>query len=51
MESTEQTELTSKIETLTESRMTGMAWGRLAGGGIKQKRKKDSWTWITVWGF
>ena len=24
-------------------------WGGLAGGGIEQKRKKDSWTWTTVW--
>ena len=41
MESNEQTELTSKIETFlqVQSRLTAMVGGRLRGGGIKQKGK------------
>ena len=52
MESNEQTKLTSKIETdsQTEGRMTAkVGRGRLRGRGIEQKKKKDSWTWTTVW--
>ena len=41
MESNEQTELTSKVETDSqiESRPTALGWG-IAGGGIEQNRKK-----------
>ena len=39
MESNEQTELTSKIETnsLVESRMTAKVWGELEGRVVEQK--------------
>ena len=41
MESNEQTELTSKIETDSDrEQMTAMGWGRLGGRGIKQKGKR-----------
>ena len=51
MEPNEQTELTCKIETASqmENRMTAKCVGRKEGGGIEQKKKKDSWAWITVW--
>ena len=41
VESSEQTELTSKIETNSyiQSRMTAKGEGRFRGGGIKQKGK------------
>ena len=50
VESNEQTELTSKIKTdsWTESRMTATV-GKVRGWMDWAKRKKDSWTWTTVW--
>ena len=49
MESNELTELTSKIETDSqiESKMTAEGVG-VRGWRDQEKKKKDSWTWITV---
>ena len=40
MESNAQTELTSKIQKLLDSKMTAIAGERLGGGGIEQNRKR-----------
>ena len=50
MESNKETELTSKIE--TDSQMESwMTARREEGEGVEglSNRKKDSWTWTTVW--
>ena len=49
MESNEQTELISKIETdsYIGSRLTVDGW-KVRGWRDFTKRKKDSWTWTTV---
>ena len=46
----EQTELTSKIETDSQMESRVTAKGRRGRGQrYSAKRKKDSWSWTTVW--
>ena len=48
MESSKQTELTRKTERLIDEEMTVSRGEGQRVEGLS-KRKKDSWTWTTVW--